>query len=86
MTIFSNNCESCHNTNNAQGGISYITGQATDVAMMVSSGIVVPGQPGSSTLYGAVSGTQGQTLMPLAGMLSTADVQAISNWIASGTK
>lgn len=71
--IIKNNCASCHTASSGPLNI-YNLGDANHV---VSTGLVVPGQPNQSTLYTAISGG----VMPPSGALSASDQTVIQNWI-----
>jgi len=73
LTILQTNCVSCHTATSGPAGI-YGFG---DVNHLVSSGLVVPGNPSQSTLYVMVS----TSVMPPTGPLSASDQQVLKNWI-----
>lgn len=76
LTIFTNNCASCHGGANGPGGVSNIT----NLADLVSSGLVIPGNPNGSEIYTAIAGGQ----MPLGSTLSVSQIATISSWITAG--
>lgn len=80
--IFMRNCSSCHNSSRLTGGID-LTSYAS---IMKVSGLVRPGDPDNSILYGAVSWTRGRSMPPSGGKLPQSDIDAIRKWIADGAK
>ena len=75
--ILQANCVRCHDGASAQGGVSGLT----NGAHLVSSGLVKPGSPSTSTLYNAIA----TKVMPPAPntALSAGDIQTISDWITA---
>lgn len=80
--IFMRNCSSCHNSARLTGGID-LTSYA---AIMKVSGLVRPGDPDNSLLYGVVSWTRGRSMPPSGGKLPQSDINTIRKWIADGAK
>lgn len=74
--VISTNCASCHFPSSpGYGSIAYMD----DLDTMVSSGVIIPGNPGASSLYAEIETGQ----MPPAGSMSLADVQVVRDWIIS---
>lgn len=73
MEVLTNNCNSCHGTANL-GGVTNIT----DPKHLVSSGLVVPGEPSKSKILQSVVNNR----MPPNNPLSTSDQTILSEWIA----
>ena len=94
--IFDANCVSCHQTGAAQQGLNLESGRAYAAIVnhrsaVVDRVLVVPGSPGSSYLLLKILGTHGEAggkgvRMPMAGDLSSADIQSLRDWIAAGAK
>ena len=74
--ILSTYCTSCHGSSPGAGGVSNIT----NLQGLVSQGVVIPGNATGSTLYRAVK----SQAMPPGAPLSSADQQALNDWISSG--
>ena len=74
--VLENRCASCHNSQNPQGGIDYIT----DTASLLYYRLVVPNDPGSSILFQTIQSGE----MPPDRPLSQSEVDAINQWITSG--
>lgn len=74
--VLNNRCASCHNSQNPQGGIDYIT----DTASLLYYRMIVPNDPGSSLLFQTIQSGQ----MPPDRPLSQNEVDAINQWISSG--
>ena len=77
MTIINANCVSCHTSASGPLGVYGLT----DINHLVSSGLVIPGQPTQSSLYNAIAAGR----MPPAGRLSSADEILIQDWILGGS-
>jgi mono/diheme cytochrome c family protein len=75
IAILQANCTSCHTSTTGPSNVYDLT----DVGHLVSSGLIVPGQPGQSQLYNAIS----TGAMPPGGALPAADVTVIEEWIAT---
>lgn len=74
LNIISNRCGACH-VSASLGGI----GQLTDVNHLISSGIVVVGDPAQSSLVTSITGGT----MPPGTTLPATEVQALQDWISS---
>src|ERR1700752_5333710 len=76
LAILAANCTSCHGTNSGPGG-GY---NLMDTTHLVSSGLVVPGDPTQSPLYNAISSLQ---MPPNSSGLDSNAQMTIENWIYS---
>lgn len=74
--ILQSNCASCHGSANGAGGVSNIT----EINQLVSSGLVIPGDPNNSRLYQVVE----SGVMPPTDPLPSGAVQTLYNWILNG--
>jgi hypothetical protein len=77
MTILGTQCTSCHTADSGPANVFDVT----DTDHLVSTGLIVPGQPDSSPLITAV--TNGS--MPPGQGLSGTDRQTLKTWVASMT-
>ena len=75
LAILRKNCTSCH-TSSAGPAEVY---DVTNLTHLVSVGLVVPGQPDQSPLFGVIS----SGAMPKTGALSATDKAVILNWIST---
>ena len=75
LGILQSNCSGCHTDSAGPAGIFNLTSPAH----LVSSGLVVPGQPSQSELYTVIASGS----MPQGGALSASDQAVIYNWIAT---
>lgn len=76
MSVLKGKCFSCHNPQNAMGGIDYIT----DINSLKYYRLAIPGEPQISPLYDVIA--KGE--MPPNAPLSQAQAQAIYDWIFEG--
>lgn len=77
--IFASNCFGCHSGGNAKAGLDLTTYEG-----LMSRGIVVAGDPGSSSILKNLRGERRQ--MPPTGRLPQATIAKIEKWIADGAK
>lgn len=76
MSVLKGKCFSCHNSQNAMGGIDFIT----DVNSLKYYRLAIPGEPQISPIYDVIA--KGE--MPPNAPLSQAQAQAIYDWIFEG--
>jgi mono/diheme cytochrome c family protein len=74
MQILSQNCTACHTASSGPGNVTNLT----NVNHLISSGLVVPGNPAASLLYTIIQSGR----MPTSGALSAANQEIIRAWIA----
>ncbi|MEZ4873275.1 MAG: c-type cytochrome [Bdellovibrionales bacterium] len=74
MDIIASNCSGCHGAS-GQGGVS----QIKDVAHLIQSGLIVPGDSSQGRLIGSIEDGS----MPPSGGVSSADLQTLKNWVDS---
>ncbi|MNL04905.1 Planctomycete cytochrome C [compost metagenome] len=77
LKIISQNCSGCHG---ATSGSANIYG-LTDVNHLITSGLIVPGQPNQSYLLRVIQ----NGVMPPNGPLSAADQETLRLWVLGGT-
>lgn len=73
LTILQTNCSSCHGSTGGSGNV-YGLG---NISHMVSSGLIVPGNPNQSLLYNEIVSNS----MPPGNPLTATDRQVIQEWI-----
>ena len=76
LAIINQNCVGCHGETAGPKGVFNLL----SLNHLVSSGLVVPGNPEQSKLFQVIK----TGLMPMKGRLSEIDQSTIQNWIASG--
>lgn len=78
QNIFTASCSGCHGNQHSAAGLNLL-----DYDRMMSSGVVVAGQPESSPLYQLIQSGR----MPMnAPRLPDDQIQAVHDWIALGAK
>jgi uncharacterized membrane protein len=77
ITILQNKCFLCHGTVTS-GGLS----QINDPAALIAGGWVVPGNAAGSKIYTSIVSGK----MPPGGLLNSADIAIIADWINQGAK
>ena len=78
LSVINQNCVSCHGQSSGPQGIFNLL----NLSHLVSSGLVVPGNPDQSPLYTAIKTGS----MPLRGRLSENDQNLIRDWIAASNE
>lgn len=76
MEILSAKCLTCHNPDNAKGGISDIT----DLNSLLYYRLVIPGQPEISDIIRVIK----EGSMPPSGGISNTELSALNTWILDG--
>lgn len=77
LKILSQNCTSCHGDTSGSANIYGLT----DVNHLITSGLIVPGQPNQSYLLRVIQ----NGAMPPNGPISAADQETLRLWILGGT-
>jgi mono/diheme cytochrome c family protein len=74
IAVIQSNCTSCHGATSGPAGVYDLT----DPNNLVTTGLVIPGEPSQSTIYSVISGGT----MPPTGSLSAANQLTIYHWIS----
>jgi len=88
--IVASNCAGCHTDGGELGGLNLddLHGSTVDVASATNGTLLVtPGNKEESLFYRKVAGTQGADeggIMPTAGLMSDANIEAVGAWIDNG--
>ena len=80
--IFRARCHECHRVGKARNGIKILNHDL----LVVKRGVVVPGKPGSSSLFALLTGSGDGNFMPPSPRkpLSAAEIDIIRRWILTG--
>lgn len=78
MQILANNCTGCHGASTGPAGIFNLL----DTNHLLSSGLIIAGQPDNSLLIQSIEAKR----MPPSGPLNAADQQVLRAWIAGGAQ
>ncbi len=79
MAILNNKCSFCHNESLAQGGV----GNITDVNYLLFNRLVIPGQPDVSDLIRVI---REGSMPPTGTQVTTAELDALTQWVQNGLK